>query len=166
MEVKIFDTDRAILFVFDGQLVAVNKQSIISITSVNPDTVAIDIGKGVLNHLYIRFSEVTIPIHFQDVMLFEKFLLDCWDSGAQALAMSAPILEENASGIIYKGYGLPSFLTKDPVWAIQRLASRNGVIEEGWANGRQTFINVWDDRYDLSYQPVVAALHNSPSAHG
>jgi len=70
-------------------------------------------------------------------------------------------IDESVPMVVYNGFAVSATpagpATLDPVWAIQRVtASRGGAYTYEWANGNQQFTNIWDDRYNLNYLPLVA----------
>jgi hypothetical protein len=54
------------------------------------------------------------------------------------------------SPILYLGTADAGTPTSEALWAIQRIDTTSGVSIT-WANGRNTFVNVWDDRTTLNY---------------
>lgn len=63
-----------------------------------------------------------------------------------------PALEdENNPNSVYKGYALPGAKTTDPVWAIEKVTSKNGILSYKWAAGNKNFDKVWDNRAALIY---------------
>ena len=63
-----------------------------------------------------------------------------------------PILvDENNPNFIYKGFAVPGSKTIDPVWAIQKISSKKGVLNYQWAGGNKSFDKVWDDRSRLIF---------------
>lgn len=64
---------------------------------------------------------------------------------------AAQRIDQNADGNTYFGWAAPGSATSDAVWAIQRLrASGTETIIE-WADGNQTYDNVWNNRTSLTY---------------
>ena len=70
-------------------------------------------------------------------------------------------IDESVPMEVYNGFILhsdtlttPPAVT-DPVWAIQRITRSGDTFIYDWANGNQKFINVWDNRYSLSYLPLL-----------
>jgi len=61
------------------------------------------------------------------------------------------LVDENNPNTVYKGYALPGAKTTDPVWAIAKVTSKNGLVSYKWAGGTKTFDKIWDNRATLIY---------------
>lgn len=61
------------------------------------------------------------------------------------------LVDENNANTVYKGYALPGAKTSDPVWAIVKITSKNGLLSYKWAGGNKTFTKIWDNRATLIY---------------
>ncbi len=61
------------------------------------------------------------------------------------------IVDENNPNFIYKGFAIPGSKTSDPVWAIEKITSKKGVLSYQWAGGTKNFDKVWDNRTALVY---------------
>ena len=51
---------------------------------------------------------------------------------------------------IYIGFTKPGVLTSEPYWRIKRIVV-GSVDDYSFANGEDTFVNIWDNRASLSY---------------
>jgi hypothetical protein len=58
--------------------------------------------------------------------------------------------DASSSPILYLGTADAGTPTSEALWAIQRIDVTSGVAIT-WANGENTFVNVWDDRTSLNY---------------
>ncbi len=195
MNVEITDSGGCIVFGFDGQYIAVNKQAIRCISLVGDDKVCIDTGKGVLELMYITAAEVAKPDEVNSALTLLKVLKDMIATSAAstldnasmiaklqqqllllavpsyqtaAQILSAPLLTDNAqTGVVFEGYAAAGTKPEDTGWAIKLTRNKNGVSEVLWANGMVSFINIWDDRYDLAYQqaavPKISSANSKPS---
>lgn len=61
-------------------------------------------------------------------------------------------IDESHPNIIYYGYAVAGTLTDAAQWAIKRVTRSADLFIYEWANGAQTFVNIWDRRIDLTYQ--------------
>ncbi len=61
------------------------------------------------------------------------------------------LVDENNPNTVYKGYALPGAKTGDPVWAVEKITSKNGIQSYKWAGGTKVFDKVWDNRAALIY---------------
>lgn len=61
------------------------------------------------------------------------------------------LVDENNPNTVYKGYALPGAKTSDPVWAIARVSSKNGIVSYKWAGGSKALDKIWDNRAALIY---------------
>lgn len=52
--------------------------------------------------------------------------------------------------LLYLAEASPGSLTSESVWRIARINVAVGVAIQ-WANGNNSFVNVWDDRASLTY---------------
>jgi len=64
-------------------------------------------------------------------------------------------IDESTPNIVYNGFAAVGSSTVDAVWAIQRVTREKDIIIYEWADGNELYDNVWDDRYNLVYAPVV-----------
>lgn len=65
-----------------------------------------------------------------------------------------PLIEYDNNGkIIYLGHSIPGSLKSDPVWRIQKFNynSSGNLTDIKYANGENTFINIWDNRQSITY---------------
>ena len=53
--------------------------------------------------------------------------------------------------MIYNGFAIPGSKTSDPVWAIERITSKKGLLSTQWAGGNKSFNNIWDNRATLIF---------------
>ncbi len=191
MNIEITNSGGCIVFGFDGQYIAVSKQAIRNITMIGNDKVCMDTGKGVLELMYIAVSDVVKPNDIATASLLLKTLKDMIGIPAasgqdlstqmallqQLLLQTVPtsqtvtqilatplLTDDTQQGAKFEGYAAIGTKAEETGWAIKLTRIKNGVPEEVWANGRQTFINVWDDRYDLPYNRMAAL--NASSANG
>lgn len=58
--------------------------------------------------------------------------------------------DSSASPLIYLGQAVPGSLTSAAAWQVQRIDVTSGVIIL-FADGDQSFDNIWDDRASLAY---------------
>jgi hypothetical protein len=61
------------------------------------------------------------------------------------------IVDENNPNFIYKGFAIAGSKTSDPVWAIEKISSKKGVLSYQWAGGTKNFDKVWDNRAALIF---------------
>lgn len=61
------------------------------------------------------------------------------------------LVDETNPNTVYKGYAIPGAKTSDPVWAIEKVNSKNGILSHKWAGGTKSFDKIWDDRATLIY---------------
>jgi hypothetical protein len=61
------------------------------------------------------------------------------------------LVDENNPNFIYKGYAVTGSKTSDPVWAIERISAKKGVLSYQWAAGTKNFDKVWDNRAALIF---------------
>lgn len=194
MNIEITDSGGCIVFGFNGQYIAVNKQAISNISLVGDDKVCIDAGKGVLELMYIVAADVVKPDEVNSALTLLKVLKDMittsaatgldassivklqqqllllavpsYQTAAQILA--APLLTDDTQmGVLFEGYAATGTQPGDTGWAIKLTRNKNSVSEVNWANGMVSFINIWDDRYDLVYRlaaaPKVSSVNSKPS---
>ncbi len=191
MNVEITNSGGCIMFGFDGQYIAINKQTIKNITTVGMDKVCIDTGKGVLELMYITVTDVVKPNGIDTAALLLKNLKDMIATSttssqdlstqiaqlqqlllqtipsAQTVAqiLATPLVtDDSQQGAVFEGYAPVGTLSGDTGWAIKMTRDKNGIPEVVWANGKATFINVWDDRYDVTYR--LASALNASTASG
>ena len=81
MKVEIYNNSRCIKLVLDNRLVAINKQQIKTMNTIDGDKVEIDIGEGPMKLIYIRSSEVTIPNAFASATDLLNYFVDLWVKG-------------------------------------------------------------------------------------
>jgi hypothetical protein len=78
------------------------------------------------------------------------------NAGGGGGGIKQPIrIDESTPNIIYNGFAIAGSSTVDAVWAIQRVTRDKDIIIYEWADGNELYDNVWDDRYNLAYAPVV-----------
>jgi hypothetical protein len=53
--------------------------------------------------------------------------------------------------VCYEGWAEPGSGTSDPVWRIRKTTFVGDDSSELWADGNDSYDNVWDDRLTLSY---------------
>jgi archaellum component FlaC len=67
-------------------------------------------------------------------------------------------VDESVPNVVYKGYVASGShsgnASADPIWAIQRITSKQDIITYEWAGGNKQFINMWDSRYNLPYMSL------------
>lgn len=51
----------------------------------------------------------------------------------------------------YSGQASAGALTSSPVWQIRKVEVAGNLTSVKFANGADSFINIWDDRLSLSY---------------
>ena len=61
------------------------------------------------------------------------------------------LVDENNPNLVYQGFAIPGSKTSDPVWAIQRITSKKGVLSYQWAGGNKSFDKIWDNRAALIF---------------
>lgn len=193
MNVEITNSGGCIVFGFDDEYIAINKQTIRNITIIGKDKVCIDTGKGTLELMYIAVTDVIKPTDIDTAALLLKTLKDMIGTSSssnqdlstqiailQQLLLQAvptsqtvsqilasPLLTDSTQpGILFEGYAPVGTSPGDTGWAIKVTRDKNGTPEVVWANGRATFINVWDDRYDLTYRLASALNASTAGGHG
>lgn len=85
MGLQIVDDYSCIKIVNNGDVLHVNKKLVKTIDILQNDTVRINIGEGILHHIYIKLSEVTQPAGMPDVATLRdviKHMLDADDGQA------------------------------------------------------------------------------------
>lgn len=69
------------------------------------------------------------------------------------------LVDESVPMVVYNGFITPASgtdaVTANPIWAIQRVTRNGDMFTYEWADGSQQFTNIWDNRYNLKYQPLV-----------
>lgn len=53
--------------------------------------------------------------------------------------------------LVYLGYSKPGTLTSLPLWRIKKIVKSGTVTTFTFAEGNDSFDNIWDDRASLSY---------------
>ncbi len=79
METQIINDNSCIRVINDGTPLLIIKSQIKTIDTVKNEMVRIDIGEGALRHIYIRFTDVTVPAGLADVFALRdaiKAMLD------------------------------------------------------------------------------------------
>lgn len=61
------------------------------------------------------------------------------------------LVDENNPNYVYKGYAMPGSKTSDPVWAIEKISLKKGLLSNQWAAGNKNFDKVWDNRATLIF---------------
>lgn len=70
--------------------------------------------------------------------------------------LSQPLITDNAQvNNIYFGYSVPTTPVSSAAWAIKKTVTSNGNTVELWAYGSQTFTNIWNNRYSLTYATLA-----------
>ena len=78
------------------------------------------------------------------------------NTGGGGGGIKQPIrIDESTPNIIYNGFAVTGASTAEAIWAIQRVTRDKDIIVYEWADGNELYDNVWDDRYNLAYAPVV-----------
>jgi hypothetical protein len=60
-------------------------------------------------------------------------------------------LDEVSGTLLYVGEAALGASPASPVWRIRKLVTSGTVLSVLWANGDQSFNNIWDNRASLSY---------------
>jgi hypothetical protein len=70
-------------------------------------------------------------------------------------------IDDTAPLVVYKGYSAIANLDQNssgtPVWAIEKVVRNGDMYTYLWANGSKTMTNVWLNRANLNYQPLMAS---------
>ncbi|NLR82268.1 hypothetical protein [Chitinophaga eiseniae] len=70
--------------------------------------------------------------------------------------LDAPLrIDESVPNVIYYGYAIAGTTSDKPEWAIKRVTRTGDLYVYEWAGGNQASVNIWDRRYDLSYQKLA-----------
>lgn len=78
------------------------------------------------------------------------------NTGGGGGGIKQPIrIDESTPNIIYNGFAVTGASSAEAIWAIQRVTRDKDIIVYEWADGNELYDNVWDDRYNLAYAPVV-----------
>jgi ribosomal silencing factor RsfS len=64
-------------------------------------------------------------------------------------------IDESVPYVVYKGFAMPSTEGNAAAWAIQKISRQQDIIVYEWADGNNQFDNVWDNRYSLTYLPLL-----------
>lgn len=66
-------------------------------------------------------------------------------------------IDESDPLSIYYGFAVAGSATNQPVWSIRRESrtKENDILIVEWADGNELFDNIWEQRLDLAYAPVV-----------
>jgi len=96
MNTQIID-DLSVIRVISGtQTLLVNKKLIKTIEITDNETVRIDIGEGVLRHIYLRLSEVSMPFGLADVAALAEAVKQMLETGSN---VDETMLEHQLEGI-------------------------------------------------------------------
>ena len=78
------------------------------------------------------------------------------NTGGGGGGIKQPIrIDESTPNIIYNGFAVTGASTAEAIWAIQRVTRDKDIIVYEWADGNELYDNVWDERYNIAYAPVV-----------
>ena len=58
---------------------------------------------------------------------------------------------ENQATVIYIGWATMGTATSSALWRIKKIGISSDVYTIEWADGNQSFDNIWDNRASLSY---------------
>jgi hypothetical protein len=195
MQTEIYSNSRCIKIVLDGRLVAVNKQQIKTMNTLDGDKVQIDIGEGPLKQIYLRASEVTIPSTFASSAELLDTLVDFWVKGLDCCAdtkakmdrqitelvninavlldiraglnpvsppadiFAAPLQTDNEQpGVVYEGFAAQGTTLESAGWAIRQTVNQNNQTVQLWSNGTKSLDNIWIDRANISYLPLIVTV--------
>lgn len=61
------------------------------------------------------------------------------------------LIDVNANGNTYYGEAVAGGATSEAIWQIQRKSTSGTIDTYLWANGKESFTNIWDDRTSLTY---------------
>lgn len=106
---------------------------------------------GVADGLATEEKQNTEIATIQDLKVQVSDLQSKVGSVDNKLFFEPALVDENNPNTLYKGYALPGAKTSDPVWAIEKISSKNGIQSYQWAGGNKTFDKVWDNRAALIY---------------
>ena len=90
METQIINDNSCIRVINDGTPLLIIKTQVKTIDTVKNEMVRIDIGEGALKHIYIKFSDVTLPAGLADVFALRDAVKAMLDT-AQAQADFTPL---------------------------------------------------------------------------
>lgn len=60
-------------------------------------------------------------------------------------------IDDAGSGVTYVGKAVPGTATATAAWQVQKILEATGDTTITWADGNDSFDNVWNDRASLSY---------------
>lgn len=60
-------------------------------------------------------------------------------------------IDEASATVTYFGYAKPGTATSDAFWRIKKITESGTTTITTFANGADTFVNVWNDRLTLAY---------------
>ncbi|NLR58842.1 hypothetical protein HGH93_12065 [Chitinophaga polysaccharea] len=63
-------------------------------------------------------------------------------------------IDESVPNVVYYGYAYPGAKPDDAKWAVKRVTRTGDLFTYEWANGAQTFVSAWSNRYGLVYQKL------------
>jgi len=70
-------------------------------------------------------------------------------------------IDDTTPLVIYKGFSTPANLppaaSGNPVWAIEKVVRNGDMYTYLWANGSKSLTNVWNNRANLNYQPLMTS---------
>ena len=132
--------------------------TILSLTSVEPETVVIesdsiilvpsnedDINTVVSSEVFTIVVETEIPIIYVAGQPGPPGM-------SEDLMVYAKQYDFIGTNLIYKGEAIPGSSISSPVWRIKKttIAGDNDISDQ-WADGNADFDNIWSDRLTLSY---------------
>lgn len=78
-------------------------------------------------------------------------IVDAFGGAVTSMGNWSVMLDEASSTTTYVGYAQPGSDTSDAVWQIFKLLESGTVTSKQYADGSDSFTNVWDDRASLAY---------------
>lgn len=64
-------------------------------------------------------------------------------------------IDESVPYVVYKGFAMPGTEPNSAAWAIQKISRKQDIIVYEWADGNNQFNHIWDNRYALTYLPLL-----------
>jgi hypothetical protein len=177
MAYKLYD-DGAVIRVENGtSVLLVTKSQVKTIDIIHGDIVRLDIGEGPLKNIFVRYTEVEIPVvssaaqlrdvikammpnlSEDDAILGElqniKGVLNALKlSEADLLKTEPSRVDESQPNTIYKGWHKDRGIPSDPEWAILKITRTADNIIYEWAGGSIKQNNVWNNRLERIYLPL------------
>ena len=177
MPTQISDNGASIKIVSDDGSRTILKSQIREVDVVRDTIIKIDLGQGALYNVFIDQADVTAPTSTSVDDLCAQIIAMLQISGAGLATQQAQsvqidqlkslqasvgalndkefyqpsLVDESNAGVVYKGYAVPGVKTSDPVWAVQKITNKKGVLSYQWAGGTKNFDKVWDNRKALVY---------------